>query len=107
VVLAHGLTVGGRQGARKALFDFWHRTAEIGTNARLFIAHPQTEDHNLITFSKSGRCALRQSLPPIGSYRSFAPFWLCLDVRFAPNNDRMVAFETGRNVQKQGNTRAI
>jgi len=20
---------------------------------------------------------------------SFAPFWLCLDVRFAPNNDRM------------------
>ena len=22
-------------------------------------------------------------------YGSFAPFWLCLDVRFAPNNDRM------------------
>jgi mono/diheme cytochrome c family protein len=24
VVLAHGLTVGGREGAKKALFDFWH-----------------------------------------------------------------------------------
>ena len=31
VVLAHGLTVGGRDGAKKALFDFWHRTAEMGT----------------------------------------------------------------------------
>jgi hypothetical protein len=23
------------------------------------------------------------------SYGSFAPFWLCFDVRFAPNKDRM------------------
>jgi NTE family protein len=35
VVLAHGLTIGGREGAKKALFDFWHRTAEIGTTSFL------------------------------------------------------------------------
>jgi NTE family protein len=35
VVLAHGLTVGGREGAKKALFDFWHRMAEMATTSVL------------------------------------------------------------------------
>jgi NTE family protein len=35
VVLAHGLTLGGRDGAKKALFDFWHRTAEMGSTSFL------------------------------------------------------------------------
>jgi NTE family protein len=30
VVLAHGLTAGGREGARHALHDFWRRVAEAG-----------------------------------------------------------------------------
>ena len=28
VVLAHGLTVGGRQGAKEALHELWHRTSQ-------------------------------------------------------------------------------
>jgi NTE family protein len=35
VMLAHGLTVGGREGAKKALFDFWHRMAETATTSIL------------------------------------------------------------------------
>ncbi len=30
VVLAHGLTLGGREGARAALAEFWHRIAKLG-----------------------------------------------------------------------------
>src|SRR5438093_7295237 len=29
VVMAHGLTIGGRQAAREALENFWHRVARI------------------------------------------------------------------------------
>src|SRR5262249_42401766 len=29
VVMAHGLTIGGREGAREALEDFWHRIARL------------------------------------------------------------------------------
>jgi NTE family protein len=35
VVLAHGLTVGGREGAKKALLDFWRRMAESATTSFL------------------------------------------------------------------------
>ena len=35
VVLAHGLTVGGREGAKNALFDFWRRMAEMATTSFL------------------------------------------------------------------------
>jgi hypothetical protein len=48
------------------------RATEHVMNSRRFMAHPQTEDHNPITFSKRERCALQQSLPPMGSFGSFA-----------------------------------
>jgi NTE family protein len=35
VVLAHGLTVGGRDGAQQALLDFWRRMAETATTSFL------------------------------------------------------------------------
>jgi NTE family protein len=35
VVLAHGLTAGGRDGARESLHDFWHRVAEAGKGSWL------------------------------------------------------------------------
>jgi NTE family protein len=49
VVLAHGLTVGGRYCAKKALFDFWHRTAEMGTASFLqaFWYDRLTRNHSL------------------------------------------------------------
>src|SRR5262245_44454433 len=35
VVLAHGLTVGGRDGAKQALHDFWHGVAQAGKSSWL------------------------------------------------------------------------
>jgi NTE family protein len=35
VVLAHGLTVGGRDGAKQALADFWQKVSEIGKTTLL------------------------------------------------------------------------
>ena len=35
VVLAHGLTVGGRDGAKQALADFWQRISEVAQNSFL------------------------------------------------------------------------
>jgi NTE family protein len=40
VVLAHGLTVGGREGAKEALADFWRRTSEAWKKAFLPMAWP-------------------------------------------------------------------
>jgi len=35
VVLAHGLTVGGREGAKQALADFWQKISEVGKTSLL------------------------------------------------------------------------
>jgi NTE family protein len=35
VVLAHGLTLGGREGAKAALTDFWQRVAQIAKSSFL------------------------------------------------------------------------
>ena len=35
VVLAHGLTVGGREGAKQALADFWQKISEVGKTTLL------------------------------------------------------------------------
>src|SRR5215469_16409189 len=40
--------------------------------------------------NKGQPCASQQNSCVNDSYWSFAPFWLYLDVWFAPNNDRMV-----------------
>ena len=49
--------------------------------------HSEVDDsnHNPITFSKRERCALQQSLPPIGSFGSLADIGTALpNVRFTP-----------------------
>jgi len=35
VVLAHGITVGGREGAKQALADFWQKISEVGKTTLL------------------------------------------------------------------------
>ncbi|MBI3434661.1 MAG: patatin-like phospholipase family protein [Proteobacteria bacterium] len=52
VVLAHGLTVGGREGARQALSDFWRRVSKAGRGSPLQpswydrLTHNHSLDHS-------------------------------------------------------------
>jgi hypothetical protein len=46
-------------------------------------------DERLALFFTVVRSFLQTTVCTLISDGSFAPFWLCLDVRFASNNDRM------------------
>jgi NTE family protein len=64
VVLAHGLTVGGREGAKKALFDFWHRMAETATTSILQPSWYDRLTHNhSLEHSPGGRPLVRAIRP--------------------------------------------